>query len=210
MSFKVNDKHTLEEYNKKYKNDNLAVISKEVADKNQSLLENKSWWLIDNFYYEIKEEKKGFVGWWSNLSKLVRSIIVAVLCAAIIIAIVVPVVIGKKPDNDTEEESYTLSNVDYMDPDDTWIVYSFDKSLTSIKSSETEWIISVTVENNHPYNWYLAIADIASETIIAKSEAHEGKAAPGAYTETIKLIDGINLTDYADKTLTVVFCCQSV
>jgi len=55
---KIEKNHTLKEYDNKYGDKELSVVSKKAADKDPSLLKGKKWWLIKDSYYQVKSRRR--------------------------------------------------------------------------------------------------------------------------------------------------------
>jgi len=204
MSYKIEKNHSLDEYNKKYANKNLKVVSKEDADKDESLLEKKTWWLIEDNYYEVEKKKCAFLLWWFNLAKAAKIALIAGCAAVVVAAVAVPVAISAANANNAPSIS-----LEYHDVNDSWFDYTFDKSLKAIKTNEKQWNISVTMGNDACIDWYVVIGDV-DYNVIAKSNEHAGKSVVGTYKENVVLQDGVNLSNYVEVKLHVYLFCASV
>lgn len=89
---------TLKEYKETYPNyKDLEKYNKDEVKNKEELLKDKTWWLIEDTYYEApKNEKNPFLAWWANLGKGARTAICILGGAIVVTAIVVPTVIGVK------------------------------------------------------------------------------------------------------------------
>jgi len=176
--------HTLEQYNKKYKNRNhrlLKYTKKEVEDfdkRNNTktknfLLEGHRWWFINNTYYEIPKPIR--FTWFRNLNAGIQTGVCVLGAGVIATAITVPLVVL----NNQAEPEVSIDSVDKVE----WGNKHYDKdgnACLTIKGKDGNVIQSVTVTIDN----YLCIENTdytyttsSGELVVKKAciDAHPGK-----------------------------------
>jgi len=148
MANRIYTNHTLEEYNKKYRNRRyrlLKITKKEVEefDKKNStkikgyLLSGRKWWLIGDTYYEIPKAPR--FTWFRNLNVAVQVGCCLLGVGVIATAVTVPLVLLNQ--NNVEEPTITIKDATY-DKEKSKINLNQDSYIV-LKAKEGEKIVGV-------------------------------------------------------------------
>jgi len=195
MANNISFNHTLEEYNKKYRNRRyrlLKITKKEVEDfdkKNPTnikgyLLKDRKWWLIGDTYYEIPRPIR--YTWFRNLNAACQVGTCVLAAGVVATAITIPTILFNQPGAtqievilDSKSEGVTIKSKEFDDKGNAVIkleaVESSTKEINEVVIKKGE----ATLKEGSDFTF-----DDETQTIIIKKEILE--KTPGNIVITAK------------------------
>jgi len=204
--------HTLEQYNKKYKNRNYRLLKytkKELQDfakrnncEKEYLLKNHTWWFINNTYYEIPKPIR--FTWFRNLNAGIQTGVCLLGAGVVATAITVPLVLmNKKEDtpivDPTKENEAVISEGTKTDEGMVYKVSPKDSSKKKISGIESVYIGNDKLEEVKEYNVKQVEESVELTIKQVAFENHKGtvKVTPKVEDKTPEsiLVEDIKLSD---------------